>query len=145
MAWNTLYELTKLSDEAFAQAVGSGAISEQTTLNDARALRPRYIPQPVIYDPDYSEARLDMIRSRYGAPALPPPPVLTLVNKDDAQEQDQQTIITLPTVTIQQVERLVRDLQTEIERGTVRVDGAFVVIAQRIAEHLQAMSGMRRH
>ena len=69
---------------------------------------------------------------------------ITLVtnNRDAAQEQDQQ-LIPLPKVTIQQIERLVCDLQAEIERGTIQVDAAFAVIAQRIVEQLQAV--MRRY
>jgi hypothetical protein len=145
MAWSTLYELTKLDDEAFKQAVGSGAISELTTLDDARALRPRYIPQHIRH-PDYA-VRLDSIRSRYSAPASAPPPLLTLVadNKDDAQ--DQQPITILPRVTIHQIERLVRDLQAEIERGTVVVDAAFTMSARSVAGQLLDMADRyaRRH
>jgi len=120
-AWNTLYELTKLDDEAFAQAVGSGAISEQTTLNDARALRPSYTPRALrgpVSDPSAPLATLTGSPPSWKASGE----VVSLSGfareQDDAS--DQEPFIPLPTVTIQEIERKVRDLQAEIERGTVK-------------------------
>jgi hypothetical protein len=121
MAWSTLYELTKLDDAAFKQAVGSGAISEQTTLDDARALRP-YTPRALRYTA--SGPVLNIIADKKDA--TPPRPCLT--NAD------------FPEVTVQQIERLVRDLQAEIERGRVVIDAAFTMSARSAAELLLAMA-----
>ena len=144
-AWNTLYELTKLTDAALAQAVGSGAISEQTTLSDARALRPTYMPR-ALRGPVYLSA-LPVTFNGSSPSRNTSREVVSLndfVARDRRDSSDQQPIA-LPEMTVQWIEREVRVLRAEIERGTIKVDGAFVVITQRIIEQLQDMIKRDRH
>jgi hypothetical protein len=152
MAWSTLYELTKLDDEAFKQAVTSGAIHRQTTRSDAVAIvrgptRSLYTVPPEAMADLVAQARNIVVRSPshtispvYRAAQEPTPTVEHA--DDDAPAHDHQP--DLPT--LDQIERLVDALQTGVERGDVTVDTDFSERAQRIVEQLQAMVGSgRRH
>jgi hypothetical protein len=137
MAWSTLYELTKLDDEAFKQAVGSGVISQRTTLDDARALRytPRTLRGPVS---DPSRTVLNIVERR--DKASPPAPHLKLVADDDDHQPSALPTISLQGESIFYIARLVGDLKAEVERGEVEIDAAFSMSARSAAEKLLAMA-----
>jgi hypothetical protein len=129
-AWRTLYELTKLPDEAFEQAVASGAITPRTTRADVGAMRPHYNPIP-------------LTSSRDIAPERPPPlalvssagPTRTALVLDLEQA-------TRPAVMLHQIERQVGELEREVGDDVVNV--AFRMCAQSVAERLLAIGARAR-
>lgn len=57
LAWTTLYELTKLKDDAFQQSLDSGALSRETKRKDVPALADQ---RPTVTDADYEDITDDL-------------------------------------------------------------------------------------
>ena len=142
LAWGTLYELTKLCDTHFEQAVASGAINSQTTRDDVRSLRGNVVAasrttveRPTISLPFYNRDVAPMRSlTLYGSSKAPDhqPPVLTVLPGIAALQM------------LRQIEHLVDELKAEVERGEVKVDAAFSLRIQSISDRLLATVSRRR-
>jgi hypothetical protein len=149
----TQYELTKLSDAQFEQAETSGAIHPHMTRGDAVALRRQpgvafpFGPQPA---PDTSEPVQNITAERNDAP--PRHVHIVAVNRDAPPPRrftdlasEAQHMVTAEEAEFRvmphQIERIVDEMQAQIERGKV-VDADIDLCFERI---IAKLSGMRRH
>ncbi len=138
-AWNTLYELTKLPDAAFQQAVTSGAINatmtrEQAvrTVNVDVTYRTERIAAPY-YPTDDAEPVVITAAPYKTHDDLPPMRLVT------SQAQPEPTDASPPDVAslaLSQIERLVGDLAMAVERGDVRADAVFLGRIRAVTDRL---------
>jgi Protein of unknown function (DUF3102) len=137
-AWSALYELTKLSDATFKQAISSGAINPQMTRNEARTVR--VVSHPVrIVTPRTVRVLSHIVRTPYYVKKMEPITVVprykeafTMVSPPaDAPSSTDVSSLALP-----QIERLVEELAMAIQRGDVRLDAVSEGRIRAIADRL---------
>jgi hypothetical protein len=136
-AWPTLYELTKLPDAAFKQALSSGAIHPHMTRGDVRAItvgvETQTVSVPVyktveqepmiIVSPVYNRTDDEVPSMRLVASAREP-------ERADASPPD------MTSLALSQIERLVGDLALAVKRGDVRADTVFEGRIRAVADRL---------
>jgi len=138
MAWGTLYELTKLSDAAFKRAVSSGAIHPHMTRAQARTVRVKVKHRDVVisapyYTPGYVEPAT-VVRPVYTADDNDPPMrLVTSATQPALTDPPPPDVIRL---ALAQIERIVGDLVTAVERGDVRRDAVFAGRIRAVTDRL---------
>jgi len=139
MAWGTLYELTKLSDPAFEQAVATGAINPETT----RAQASRMVRVQLSERPAYAVLPRAVVTYTPAVVAVP-----RYVTADDNAKNDQEPlkIVALSkaepsedrvaSLALPQMERLVREVELAVQRGDFNVDATFAGRLRSVANRL---------
>jgi len=143
LAWGTLYELTKLPDAEFQQALTSGAINATTTRAQASQLvRVQVEAVPVYKVPPValSYVAAPMRELIITAPDDDEAPPMRLVA---SQAQPEPTTDVPPpdvaSLALSQIERLVGDLSIAIERGDLRADAVFEGRIRAAADRLLSL------
>jgi hypothetical protein len=146
LAWGTVYELTKLTNEAFEQALRSGAINPQMTRDAARSVRfqveygersiavPYYVgaprSEPIVAAPVYrtqvdeEEEPLMRVVASATPPADVPPADVTPVD--------------VVSLALLRFERAADELVKAIRRGDVKADATIAGRIKAVSDRLLA-------
>jgi hypothetical protein len=140
-ACGTFYELTKLHDAEFEQAVSSGAIHAKLKRSDAaRLVKVKVISEP---RPTYRQLsiRIASETQRVIAPSHSADheahPLMRVVASAAKPEHAVPSGVT--PLAISQIERLVDDLEMALRRGDARTDDAFDRRVRAVANRLLAL------
>jgi hypothetical protein len=134
-AWGALYELTKLSDAKFKQAMASGAINSQMTGRQARTVRIKV-----------TEETRRLVAPYYSVMADDDKPVTKVVpiykTADADATQSQPTDLPKVASLFSEIKRLLGVVAMAVERGDVRADDVvFKECARAVAD--QALNLIR--
>jgi hypothetical protein len=157
VAWTTLFELTKLSDAAFEQALRSGSINPEMTRAEAQTLRfevseaePAYTLPTVAYGPATVAVPRYVTADR--ANDVPTPSRIATLEDLEAPPMRVVTSSTppaddLPTdvgsLALSRIERSVDELEMTIKRGNVRAeefDRRIRVVAGRLLSLVETIN-----
>ncbi len=136
-SWRTNYELTKLDDAYFENALASGAINPQMTRADAKRAR------TVTIHSSKSEAPGKVVVPIYTRKQEPQSKVVVPIYRDEPEKiaPSSSPPEDAPLATLAEIERLVENLATTTERGEVRNDQAFEDRISAVAERLMKLIG----
>jgi len=129
-AWGTLYELTKLPDGTFAQAVSTKTIHPKMTRGEARFIKVKVEAERARVVVPYYEATEEPEPQHLARPAIAEEP-LRLV---DAVEPSPVKSLALP-----QVEKAVADLVNSVTCGELVVDDAFAARVRFLTDQLLSL------
>lgn len=146
MAWGTLYELTKLPDAAFEEAVASGAIHPQMTREQAKMVRLQVTHETVrVAAPFYTtsdEAEPATVVSAPVQSADNDPLPMRLIASATQPEPEPMDLPPPPSgasLALATIERLVSELAMAVERGDFGVDAVFEGRVRAVADRLLSM------
>ncbi len=150
LAFSAIYELTRLSDAAFEQALRSGTINPEMTREQASQMVRVQVTydEPVVAVPRYIEAphTEQIVAVPFSRPAEPEEaaPIMRVVTSAVPPADVPITDVgSLAPLALSRIERLVDDLEATIKRGDVRVDefkGRIRVVAGRLLSLVETIN-----
>ena len=152
LAWRPLYELTKLSDAEFQQALSSGAIHPQMSREQAQAVRTvgfsvTYEDRKVVvpyYKVDQDGEPIAYVEpARPGSVVVEHDPPMRLVTSA-SQERADVSASDVTSLALAQIERMVGNLASAVERGDVRVDAVLRGRIRAVADRLQRLADIEQ-